>query len=92
MPNPSTPNTASAWGTGKVSALPSATPMKGPVQGEATATASAPVSAWSTSGWRARAAARLPGNTSRNSNSPARFSPISVNSSASAATNVGDCS
>ena len=64
----------------------------GAVQGEATATASTPVRKASTTGCRARAAAQDDGSTEPNSNTPARFSPISVNSAASVATTAGDCS
>ena len=92
MPRPSAPKTASACAVGKVTAAPSDAPMKGAVQGEATATASTPVSNESMTGLRARAAAHEPGSTEPNSNTPARFSPIKVNSAASTATTAGDCS
>ena len=92
MPRPSAAKTASACAVGSVTANPSEAPMKGAVQGEATATASTPVSAESATGWRARSAASEPGSTEPNSKTPARFSPISVNSAASAATKAGDCS
>ena len=92
MPRPSAAKMASACTIGSVTASPSEAPMKGAVQGEATATASTPVSAESATGWRMRSAASDPGNTEPNSNTPARFRPISVNSAASAATKPGDCS
>ena len=65
--------------------------MKGAVHGEATATASTPDSAASTTGCRARIATSEPGSTEPNSNTPARFSPMAVNSAASATTTPGDC-
>ena len=91
MPRPSVAKTAKASTVGKVTASPSEAPMKGAVQGDATATASTPVSAESATGCRARSAASEPGSTEPNSNTPARFRPISVNSAASAATKAGDC-
>ena len=65
--------------------------MNGAVQGEATTTASTPERKSSTRGWRARRppSEAVPGM--RTSKRPARFSPISVNSAASAATTAGDC-
>jgi hypothetical protein len=63
--------------------------MKGAVQGEATATASTPVRKASSTGWRACRLATLEGRNEPNSNRPARFSPIRVNSAASAATTPG---
>jgi hypothetical protein len=67
--------------------------MNGAVQGEAMATASTPVRkrcpppGGAPAGWPADDGSTLP-----NSNTPARFSPITVNSAASAATTAGDCS
>ena len=92
MPRPSAANTASACTGGNATAAPSDAPMNGAVHGDATATASTPVKKASTSGWRARAEAQALGSTEPNSNTPARFNPISVNSAASAATTAGDCS
>jgi len=66
--------------------------MKGAVQGEAMATATTPESKASVTGWRACSVARRPGMNWPNSNTPARFSPISVNSPARSATTSGDCS
>jgi hypothetical protein len=63
--------------------------MNGAVQGEATATASTPVRKASATGWRACRLATPDGRNVPNSNSPARFSPIRVNSAASAATTAG---
>jgi hypothetical protein len=91
MPRPSAPKMASACAAGKVAASPSDAPMNGAVQGEAIATARTPVSSESTSGCRARRLATLLGSTEPNSNSPARLSPMSVNSAASTATTTGDC-
>ncbi len=65
--------------------------MKGAVQGEAIATASTPDRKALATGWRASSEARLEGRKAPNSNRPARFSPIRVNSAASAATTAGDC-
>ena len=92
MPTPNMANTASAWPVGKAMAKPSDAPIKGAVQGEAIATASTPVKNASPLGLRAcRVASRL-GSMWPNSNRPARFSPITVNSVASAATTSGLCS
>ncbi len=91
MPTPSAANRLKACHGGSVIASPSAAPMNGAVHGEATATASTPVSAESASGWRSRIEARPLGSSVANSNRPARFSAISVNSTASAATKSGDC-
>ncbi len=66
--------------------------MNGAVHGEAMATASMPDRKASAAGWRACSAARRPGANWPNSNTPARFRPITVNSAASAATTAGDCS
>ena len=66
--------------------------MNGAVQGEAMATASTPDRNALTTGWRASSEATLDGRKAPNSNRPARFSPISVNSAASVATTAGDCS
>ena len=65
--------------------------MNGAVQGDATATASTPDRKALATGWRASSDATLDGRKAPNSNSPARFRPISVNSAASAATTAGDC-
>ena len=66
--------------------------MNGAVQGEATTTASTPERKSLTSGLRAWADATLDGTNWPNSNTPARFSPISVNKAANDATTTGDCS
>ena len=66
--------------------------MNGAVQGDATATASTPVKKLSATGWRACRLATDDGSMFPNSNTPARFSPMRVNSPASAATTAGDCS
>ena len=65
--------------------------MNGAVQGEATATASTPDSPASATGCRACSVATPLGTKRPNSNTPARLSPITVNSAASAATTAGDC-
>ena len=66
--------------------------MNGAVQGDAMAVASTPDKNESTVGFLAcRLATRL-GSRLPNSNSPARFRPISVNSTASVATTAGLCS
>src|SRR5665647_3156577 len=85
MPTPITANSSSAWAAGKPSAKPSEAPMNGAVQGEATATASTPDRKALTTGWRASSEATLTGRNAPNSNKPARFRPISVNSAALAA-------
>ena len=66
--------------------------MNGAVQGEATTTASTPERKSSTRGCAARTPPSEATPGTRTSNNPARFSPISVNSAASAATTAGDCS
>ena len=66
--------------------------MKGAVQGDATATASTPDRKALTTGCRASSVATLLGSMRPNSKTPARFKPITVNSTASAATTAGDCS
>ena len=66
--------------------------MNGAVQGEATATASTPESSESATGCRACSEATLLGRKWPNSNTPARFSPITVNSTVRPATTPGDCS
>jgi hypothetical protein len=66
--------------------------MNGAVQGEATATASTPVKKLSATGCRACRLATDDGRKCPISNTPARFSAISVNSAASPATTAGDCS
>ena len=82
----------SACAAGSWAVRPSDAPMNGAVQGDATATASTPVRKASSTGWRACRPASDCGSMARNSNMPARFSAISVNSAASAATTAGDCS
>lgn len=66
--------------------------MKGAVQGEAMATASMPDKKALTEGLLASSVAKPEGRNWPNSNMPARFSPITVNSTASAATTAGACS
>ena len=66
--------------------------MNGAVHGEATATASTPVRKASATGWRACRPASDDGSMRPNSYTPARFSAISVNNTASVATTAGDCS
>ena len=66
--------------------------MNGAVQGEATATASTPDRKALATGWRASSDSDAGRQEAPNSNRPARFRPISVNSAASAATTAGDCS
>ena len=66
--------------------------MNGAVQGEATTTASTPDRKSLATGLRACRLATLDGTICPTSNTPARFSPIRVNSSASPATTAGDCS
>ena len=73
-------------------ARPSEAPMNGAVQGDAMAVASTPVRKASTVGFLACRLARRLGSTLPNSNRPARFRPISVNSTASPATTAGLCS
>ena len=91
MPTPIAPNTASACSAGKPTAYPSDAPMNGAVQGDAIAVASTPdKNAFTPGFFDCRFMARL-GKIAPNSNSPARFSPSSVNSAASAATTAGLC-
>ena len=82
----------SACAAGSVAVRPSDAPMNGAVHGEATATASTPVRKASATGWRACRPASDDGSMRPNSYTPARFSAISVNSTASVATTAGDCS
>ena len=77
---------------GKAIAIPSEAPMNGAVHGEATATAKTPDHHASATGWRRCALASALGSICPNSNTPARFNPSTVNSSASAATTIGFCS
>ena len=65
--------------------------MKGAVQGEAIATASTPDKNALRAMLRDCKVATLLGSTLPNSNKPARFSPITVNSMARAATTAGAC-
>jgi hypothetical protein len=66
--------------------------MNGAVQGDAMATASTPDRNESSVGFLACSDATLDGSRLPNSNTPARFRPMTVNSAASAATTAGDCS
>ena len=66
--------------------------MNGAVQGDAIAVASTPVRKASAVGFFACRLARPLGSTLPTSNRPARLRPISVNSTASAATTAGLCS
>ena len=91
-PSPKAAKIPSACAAGRLIAYPSDAPMKGAVQGEAMATASTPERNASTTGWRACRDASRCGNTLPISNTPARFSPSSVNRVASKATTAGDCS
>ena len=92
MPTPTAAKIDSACPGGRPIASPTDAPMKGAVQGEAIATASTPVRNELPTGWRASSVARLEGRKAPNSNTPARFRPITVNSAASVATTAGDCS
>jgi len=73
-------------------AKPIDAPMKGAVQGEAMTTASTPERKSLAIGCFACAAHSDRGASRPNSNMPARFSPMTVNSAASAAMTAGDCS
>ena len=91
MPKPITAKIGSACATGRPTASPSDAPMNGAVQGEATATASTPDKNAFSAGLRACSVATRLGTNWPNSNSPARFSPTTVNSTANPATTAGDC-
>ena len=73
-------------------AKPNEAPMNGAVQGEAMAVASTPVRKASAVGFLACRLATELGSTLPNSNRPDRFSPITVNKTASVATTAGLCS
>ena len=92
MPSPRAAKIVSACAAGKASARPSEAPIKGAVQGEAMTTARMPDKNALTDGFLASSMATLPGTNWPNSNKPAKLRPITVNSTASAATTAGDCS
>jgi len=92
MPSPRVAKIANACSAGKASAKPSEAPMKGAVQGEAITTARMPDRKAFIDGFLASRRATRLGTNWPNSNTPAKLRPITVNSTASAATMAGDCS